>query len=178
MMEAARQLGEEFQFVLPVASTLDFQWAQNQVHSNRSPDERINTTVSLTSDAIASLYFSRAGIVASGTATVEAAIMGTPFVMVYRVSPLTYALGKSSVNVAHYAMVNLIAEKEVVPELVQASFTGENIVAELRKIIPDGEPRTRMIQELADVKARLKRGNGGVHPSEATAAIILEMIAS
>jgi lipid-A-disaccharide synthase len=178
MMEAARQLGEEFQFVLPVASTLDFQWAQNQVHSNRSPDERINTTVSLTSDAIASLYFSRAGIVASGTATVEAAIMGTPFVMVYRVSPLTYALGKSSVKVAHYAMVNLIAEKEVVPELVQADFTGENIVAELRKIIPDGEPRTCMIRELTDVKARLKRGNGGVHPSEAAAAIILEMIAN
>ncbi len=81
--------------------------------------------------------------------------MGTPFVMVYRVSPLTYALGKPRVKVSHYAMVNLIAGEEVVPELVQHDFTAENIVRELNKIIPDGEPRTRMIQGLAAVKAKL-----------------------
>ena len=71
--------------------------------------------------------------------------MGTPFVMVYRVSPLTYALGKPRVKVAHFAMVNLIAGERIVPELVQHEFTAENVVAELHKIIPDGEPRTRMI---------------------------------
>ncbi len=112
---------------------------------------------------------------ASGTATVEAAIMGTPFVMVYRVSPLTYALGKPRVKVPYFAMVNLIAEQEVVPELVQHKFTAENIVAEMNQIIPDGAPRTRMIERLAEVKARLKirerrraaaslRNGGGDHP--------------
>ena len=70
-------------------------------------------------DALPALYHSRAGIVASGTATVEAALMGTPFVMVYRVSRLTYALGKPRVKVPYFAMVNLIAGEEVVPELVQ-----------------------------------------------------------
>jgi lipid-A-disaccharide synthase len=114
--------------------------------------------------------------VASGTATVEAAIMGTPFVMVYRVSPLTYALGKPRVKVPHYAMVNLIAEEEVVPELVQSKFTAANIVAELGKIIPDGEPRTRMIQQLAGVKARLKQGSGNAPPAETAAEVILELI--
>jgi len=73
-------------------------------------------------------------------------------------------------------MVNLIAEEEIVPELVQHKFTVENIVAEMNRIIPDGEPRTRMIQKLAVVKARLKEGGGGAHPAEAAAEIILKMI--
>jgi lipid-A-disaccharide synthase len=122
------------------------------------------------------LYHSRAGIVASGTATVEAALMGTPFVMVYRVSGLTYAMGKPRVKIPYFAMVNLIAEEEVVPELVQHKFTAENIVAEMNKIIPDGEPRARMIERLAAVKVRLKHGSGGAHPSETAAEIIFEMI--
>ncbi len=67
--------------------------------------------------------------------------MGTPFVMVYRVSPLTYALGKPRVKVPFFAMVNLIAGEKIVPELVQHKFTAENIVTEVSKVIPDGEPR-------------------------------------
>jgi lipid-A-disaccharide synthase len=102
--------------------------------------------------------------------------MGTPFVMVYRVSALTYALGKPRVKVPYFAMVNLIAEEEVVPELVQHKFTVENIVAEMNKIIPDGEPRRRMIERLGAVKARLELGNGGAHPSEMAAEIILKEI--
>ena len=102
--------------------------------------------------------------------------MGTPFVMVYRVSPLTYALGKPRVKVPFFAMVNLIAGEEVVPELVQHKFTAETVAGELNKIIPDGQPRTRMIQQLAAVKARLSHGNGGAHPSEIAAEIILKEI--
>ena len=65
-------------------------------------------------------------------------MMGTPFVMVYRVSPLTYLLGRPRVKVPHFAMVNLIAGEEVVPELVQHDFTAEKVVAELNEILPDG----------------------------------------
>ena len=133
--------------------------------------------VNLVPEALPALYHSRAAIVASGTATVEAALMGTPFVMVYRVSRLTYALGKPRVKVPYFAMVNLIAGEEVVPELVQDKFTAENIVAELNKIIPEGEARARMIERLAAVKGRLKLGSGeaGQHPSERAAEIILQM---
>jgi lipid-A-disaccharide synthase len=130
----------------------------------------------LVSEALPALFHSRAGIIASGTATVEAALMGTPFVMVYRVSPLTYALGKPRVKVPYFAMVNLIAEEEVVPELVQNKFTVENIITELNKIIPDGKARTLMIERLRVVKARLKHGGGSTHPSELAAEIILGMI--
>ncbi len=130
----------------------------------------------LVPDALPALYHSRAAIVASGTATVEAAIMGTPFVMVYRVSALTYALGRPRVKVPYFAMVNLIAGEEIVPELVQHKFTVENIVTEMNKIIPDGEPRARMIERLAAVKSKLKIGGGGAHPSERAAEIILNEI--
>ena len=79
--------------------------------------------------------------------------MGTPFVMVYRVSPLTYLLGRSRVKVPHFAMVNLIAGKEVVPELVQQDFTAEKVVAEIVKILSDGQARETMIAGLGEVKA-------------------------
>jgi lipid-A-disaccharide synthase len=164
-----------YEFLLPVARTLDRSLligliAQTETRLAAS----LQGNIHLVPDALPALYHSRAGIVASGTATVEAAIMGIPFVMVYRVSSVTYALGKPRVKVPFFAMVNLIAEKEVVPELVQHKFTAENIVTEMNKIIPDGEPRARMIEGLAAVKAKLKRESGGaVHPAEMAAAIIL-----
>jgi len=179
ILEAADRLGGGYEFLMPVAHTLDASFLRELIAA-RSKETRqrvsLQSSVRLVTEALPALHHSRAAIVASGTATVEAAIMGTPFVMVYRVSPLTYALGKPRVKVAYFAMVNLIAEAEIVPELVQHKFTAENIVAELNRIIPDGEPRTRMIQNLAVVKARLKEGSGSAHPAEAAAEIILKMI--
>jgi lipid-A-disaccharide synthase len=172
-----------YEFLLPVARTLDASFLRELIgapHTETRKAASLQGNVHLVPDALPALYHSRAGIVASGTATVEAAIMGTPFVMVYRVSPLTYALGKPRVKVPYFAMVNLIAEEEVVPELVQNKFTAENIVAEMNKIMPDGPPRQRMIERLAAVKAKLKQGGndaGHQHPSERAAEIILQMIA-
>jgi lipid-A-disaccharide synthase len=180
IIEAVKQLGKEFQFVLPVASTLDFQWAHDQVFHSHSRSKAISPFVALTREALPSLRHARAAVVASGTATVEAALMETPFVMVYRVSPLTYALGKPRIKVPHFAMVNLIAGEEVVPELVQRKFTAENIVAELRKIIPDGPARDAMVRGLKSVREKLS-GPGGAngatgYASERAAKIILDML--
>ena len=166
------RLGSGYEFLLPVARTLDAAFLKELMETRQAASLRGN--IHLVPDALPALFHSRAGIVASGTATVEAALMGTPFVMVYRLSRLTYALGKPRVKVPYFAMVNLIAGEEVVPELVQHKFTAENVVMELNKIIPDGEPRTRMIERLATVKARLKCGSGAAkHPSETAAEIIL-----
>ena len=178
MLEAAERLGDGYEFLLPVARTLDAAFLRELMAAATETRQgaSLRRNIHLVPEALPALYYSRAGIVASGTATVEAAIMGTPFVMVYRVSALTYALGKPRVKVPYFAMVNLIAGEEVVPELVQHKFTVENIVGEMNKIIPDGEPRTRMIDGLAAVKARLKQGSGGLHPSERAAEIILKMI--
>ena len=122
---------------------LPARWTRRFLRRSSGRSKERAPRIHLVQDALPALYHSRAGIVASGTATVEAAIMGTPFVMVYRVSALTYALGKPRVKVPYFAMVNLIAGEEVVPELVQHKFTAENVVAEMNKIIPDGEARAR-----------------------------------
>ncbi len=171
-------LGGGYQFLLPVARTLDASFLRELIAAAHTESRQATPLpiIRLVAEALPALYHSRAGIIASGTATVEAALMGTPFLMVYRVSPLTYALGKPRVKVPYFAMVNLIAEKKVVPELVQHWFTVENVVAEMNKIIPDGEPRAGMVERLAGVKARLTRGNGGAHPSEVAAEIILKMM--
>lgn len=148
MLEAARMLGTEFEYLVPVASTLPRDWMAQQAAS---------ADVYLVDDARAALLHSRAAVVASGTATVEAALIGTPFVVVYRVSSLTYAIGRRLVKVKNYGMVNLIAGREIVPELIQAKFTAQNVVAQLRQLLPDGERRQEMVRNLAEVRNDLRR---------------------
>ena len=167
ILEAVDRLGGGYEFLLPVARTIEAAFVAGLTGGRGGG-------IHLVGEALPALHHSRAGIIASGTATVEAAMMGTPFVMVYRVSPVTYALGKPRVKVPHFAMVNLIAEEEVVRELVQNDFTAANIVAELEKIIPEGEPRRRMIAQLARMKARLKQGSGDRAPAARAAEIVLE----
>lgn len=104
--------------------------------------------------------------------------MQTPFVMVYRVSSLTYFLGKPRVKVPHFAMVNLVAGEQVVPELVQHDFTAANVVARLQEVLPDGAERSRMLEGLARVKSCLRateNANQGrpQHPADRAAEIIL-----
>ena len=166
ILESAVALGAEYEFLLPLARTLDRGFVQGLMGQQK---------IALVPEARPALFHSRAGIIASGTATVEAAMMSTPFVMVYRVSPLTYLLGKSRVKVPHFAMVNLIAGEEIVPELVQQYFTAENVVARLKEILPAGTVRDRMLEGLARVKARLRVGGGagGMRPAERAARIIL-----
>jgi lipid-A-disaccharide synthase len=176
ILESAAQLGPAYEFLLPVAPTLDRGLLVSLIKAEKSGQLK----VTLAPDALPALFHSRAGIVASGTATVEAAMMNTPFVMVYRVSPLTYLLGKPRVKVPRFAMVNLIAEEEVVPELVQHDFTAENVVARVKQILPDGPARERMLDGLGRVKARLQAPQAGSeptqHPADRAADIILTLI--
>jgi lipid-A-disaccharide synthase len=96
-----------------------------------------------------------AGIVASGTATVEAALMDLPMVVVYRLSPLTYALGRPFVSVPHYAMANLIAGREVVKELIQRDFRPEAVAREVLALLEEPGRRDRVRDGLRQVRARL-----------------------
>jgi lipid-A-disaccharide synthase len=171
ILEAAAQLGPDYEFLLPVAPTLDCAFLQSLTSKQR---------IILVPESLPALYHSRAGIIASGTATVEAAMMHTPFVMVYRVSPLTYRLGKPRVKVPRFAMVNLIAGEEVVPELVQHDFTAQNVVTRIKQILPDGHARTRMLEGLTQVKAKLHPPQSGTagpaqHPADRAAEIILAL---
>jgi lipid-A-disaccharide synthase len=167
MLEAAVGLGATYEFLLPVAPTLDAAFLKSLTGAAK---------VHFVLEALPALFHSRGGIIASGTATVEAAIMGTPFVMVYRVSPLTYALGRPQVKVPYFAMVNLIAGEQAVPELVQDRFTAENVVRELNQVLADGPQRTRMIEQLAEVKEKMRSGDGGASPPDRAAEIIVRLL--
>lgn len=168
ILESADLLGGDHEFLLPVAPTLDRKFLRSLLGERK---------ITLVPEALPALWHSRAGIVASGTATVEAAMMNLPFVMVYRVSPLTYALGKPRVKVPRFAMVNLIAEEEIVPELVQDDFIAKNVVARLNEILPDSPARERMLKGLAGVRERLRVQSASKpqHPADRAAEIITEM---
>ena len=112
-----------------------------------------------------------AAIVASGTATVQAALHECPMVVVYKLSPLTYRLGKPFVHVDTYAMANLVAGRRVVAELIQDAFTPDALVAEVLKIFRDRSYAAAMRASLHEVKARL--GDPGA--SARAARIVLEI---
>jgi lipid A disaccharide synthetase len=114
--------------------------------------------ITLTDNARAAMMHARASVVASGTATVEAALSGTPFVVVYRLAPLTWFLGRRLVKLDTFAMPNLIAGRKIVPELIQAGFTAEAVVRELNEILPDGPARQQMEAALKMVQDRLRDG--------------------
>jgi lipid-A-disaccharide synthase len=112
------------------------------------------------------------GLVASGTATVEAALLQLPMVVVYRLSPVTYALGRPFVRVPHYAMVNLIAGRRVVKELIQRDFTPEAVVAEAGALLAQPDRREEIRRALANVRAAL----GPPGASERAAQVVARLM--
>jgi lipid-A-disaccharide synthase len=173
MLEAVSCLSDGYEFLLPVASTLDPLWLKSQARPWLSEYQR-NTPPLLSNlhfvpDAREALHHARASIVASGTATVQAAVIGNPFVVVYRVSPLTFRLAK---RLVHYppevwsagpdshgnlpiGMVNLIAGRCIVPELIQDQFTAANVASALRPLLDDSPQRAQMVADLAQLRQKL-----------------------
>jgi lipid-A-disaccharide synthase len=174
---AAAYPSEKYEFVVPLAPTLNA--AQRQAVLELVEDRGGGLSIRLVEDARQALFHARASVVASGTATVEAALIGNPFVVVYRVSPLTYAIARRVVKVAHVAMANLIAGKRVVPELIQHDFTAANIVQQMERLLPDGAARESMMHGLkgiqdALIRRRAEGNNGSGGAIERVAAITLE----
>ena len=130
-------------------------------------------TITFTNDSRATLLYARAAAVASGTSTLEAALIGTPFTMVYQVAPLTWTLGRRLVKVDRFAMPNLIAERDVVPELVQHNFTAERVCAEMQLLLPDGEARSSMMAGFVEVRSRLRASSSTGDASTRAARAVL-----
>jgi len=97
--------------------------------------------------------------VTSGTATLEAACFGTPMVVVYRTSWLTYLIGRMLVQVKNIGLVNIVPGRQIVPELIQHQATGARIASEALRILIDGSAAARVRQELSAVRGML--GNAG-----------------
>ncbi|HEY6445958.1 MAG TPA: lipid-A-disaccharide synthase [Acidobacteriaceae bacterium] len=158
MVRAAGLLGLDAEFLVPLAPTLTGPQRDHilslltELLASLPQPPRIH----LVEDARAVLHHARASVVASGTATVEAALIGNPFIVVYRISPLSYSVARRVVNVPHVAMVNLIAGKRIVPELIQGDFTAEHVVSHLRPLLENEPVRARMQASLRQVGDMLR----------------------
>ncbi len=165
---AARQLARErpgVQFLVARAPALDDAWLA-PLEALRAASVPVGILPDAADDVLAA---SDVVITASGTATVQAALHGRPMVIVYRVSGLTYAIGKRVVRLAHYGMVNLVAGRQVVPELIQDACTPERIAAETRVLLADASRAEAMRRDLAEVVQKL----GGPGASERAARAVL-----
>ncbi|MBN1574371.1 MAG: lipid-A-disaccharide synthase [Deltaproteobacteria bacterium] len=105
-------------------------------------------------------------IVSSGTATIETALMGTPMVVVYRLNYLTYMIARLLVRVDYIAMVNLVAKKRVVPELIQSDVNAENIARHVISILSDDAVMKRMREDLSEVRRRIGKPGASARVAE------------
>jgi lipid-A-disaccharide synthase len=163
-LAAARQLGDAYQFVLAVASTLDVEQLRQQVGSQ--PIHIVQ------GDTYNIVHAATLALVASGTATLETALLECPMVIMYRMAPVTYALARLFVRVPFIGMPNLIAERRVVPELIQSAVTPENIVHAARQLLNDPQAYQAAQEGLREVRQRL--GSSGA--AERAASLALSML--
>jgi lipid-A-disaccharide synthase len=139
----------DIQFMLPLADTLKERTVADII-------SRYNLQVKIISghtyDAISSADLA---IVASGTATLETALLGVPMIIIYKISSLTYFIGKFIVHINNIGLANIIAGKTIVAELIQGDASGYRIAAEALAILTDREKKQQIISDLAAIRAKL-----------------------
>ena len=163
MAEVATKL-TEFQFVVATVSNLSRDLYKGLQHL---PNVRFVNDASYDLLSVA-----HAAVVTSGTATLETALFRVPQVVVYKTSGLTYTIGKLVIKVPFISLVNLIANREVVKEMIQENATVEPVVAELTKIVKDDRYRTKMLADYDEIIRILDTGSA----SENTARLMLEYL--
>ena len=184
-----RQNSKQYDLLIPVAHTI----SAGQLDAIRADlatllSPTANTTLHFVEDARAALAHSRAAVIASGTATVQALTIGNPFVVVYRVSPLTFALARRLVRYppeipapvdVHgnlpIAMPNLIAGRRIVPELLNDHFTPQSVAEALAPLLEDTPERARMVAELEEARCRLI-APGGADPISRVCDVAEELL--
>jgi lipid-A-disaccharide synthase len=167
LLDAVRLLSREHKlnFALPASATTGAEF-----FGARIGDSQVKV---LEGESWNALAHASVALAASGTVTVEAALLGTPMVTFYKVTTPSWVLGKMLVDVPFYSMVNLIAGRAVVPELMQREMTGPRIAAEASRLLIDDAARGEMQAGLAEVRRRLSgEGDAAVR----AAAIVQEIL--
>jgi lipid-A-disaccharide synthase len=169
MLEAAALLSERdpgLRFLLPRASGLDPAPIARAVAAASAP-------VTVIAEGAASVMaHSEGALVASGTATLQATLAGLPHVLVYRVAPATWAIGRAVVDLRHLGLANIIAGRTITPELLQQRATPMRMAAALSHLLYDAEQRGKMLAELARVRCRL----GTTGAAERVAELLLGLL--
>lgn len=148
--EACRLLQRQRAVQFVVAAALDLDLAPWAAELGKQVTIRV-----VQGDTYDALTAADVAVVSSGTATIETALLGTPMVVIYRLSPVTAFLAKPLVRTPFFAMVNLVAGRRVVPELIQKDFTAERLAAEVSHLLDSADTRETMRQGLAGVRERL-----------------------
>lgn len=171
MLDAASRLAlnRRLQFVIPIAPTLESAWVESSILESYVGRAPMRTVAHATSEALA---HSDVAVVASGTATLEAALHVRPMVVVYRVLPLTWLVGKFLVKVPYYSMVNLLAGRRLVQELMQSEFNAPNLARQVEYLLDHPEARATMVEELRALRARLGPGGAAGRAAEAVIRIL------
>ena len=168
------------QFILPLASTAPEGLVESMISGKGGVGAGLKPAPTalrlkiIPGQAYQALGAAHVAVVASGTATVEAALAGVPTVIVYRVSPLTFALARRLVRVEHVGMANLLAGERVFPELLQDDFTPERLAHEVLSLIQDPGRIEAVRRGLATVIRRL----GGPGASARAARVAVELMTS
>lgn len=161
------------QFVIPLASTVRRADVEEALQQGSNQDKPLCKIIE--SDTYNALGHSSFAVVASGTATVEAALSGVPMIIIYRGSDLNWRLIRPLIHLKDVGMVNLIAGRRIVPELLQHDATGENIAREAIDLLSNPVRTREMRQELARVRELIEAG--GSSASERAAQAVLEVVA-
>ncbi|MGH9558758.1 MAG: lipid-A-disaccharide synthase, partial [Bryobacteraceae bacterium] len=174
LLDAARRIGHNRQVTFVLALAPGF-----KIEASRFWERIRSTSIQViegkTWDVLA---HSDLALAASGTVTIEAALLGVPLVTFYRVNELSWRLGRWMVRAPFLSMVNLVAERRLAPELIQNEATGERIAAEAVRLLEDDDARAEMRAGLAEVAARLSGKLGGAGDPMETAAAWIEKVFS
>ena len=168
MLEAGRLLREkhpDLRFAIPAASEKLMKLIQEMTAGIHDCDVSLR-------NAYALMQTSGAGLVASGTATLEAAFFGLPYALLYKVSPLTYEVGRRVIRVPFLGMVNILAGREVIPEFVQEKADPKKIADTLESFLFNEVRRTQLTSELREVIVMLGESGAAAKAAEAVRRIL------
>lgn len=171
LLDTVRQSKHDFpgfQYCIPFAPNTDLLQHKTLIDVLQHEGVMINKGKSLKTLA-ASDY----AVIASGTATLQAVLLGLPLVVIYKIFPLTFWLGKRIVRVKHVSLVNILSKREVVRELLQKDATVENIILELKRMMSDQEYRSQMQQSYDEVRKVFAEK----HASDRVSDMVIEMAA-
>lgn len=150
--EKIKLIYPECQFILPVASTISQEMLQGMI---KQYSVNVKLTFENTYDLMA---IADSAIAASGTVTLEAAILGLPTVVIYKMAAMTYFIGRLLVKIPNISLPNIVAGKRIIPELLQYEVNADNIARETLALLPSSEQGEKVRKELLVVKEKLGAG--------------------
>jgi lipid-A-disaccharide synthase len=170
LLAAARRIANELPIEIRIirAPTIPQEMLEEPVGLSGLPVEIV------AADRFAAVADSHVALCASGTATLEVGLLGTPMVMVYRMGGWTYILGRLLVRLPHVSLVNLVLGRKVVPELIQSEANPERIADEAVRLLTDADARAAMRAGLAEVRSRLGEGGASGRAAREVAALLAE----